>query len=74
VDERVLQALRRNRTIDVTSIGAKSGRAQRIEIWAWVAGGTGERRSIFQKLRPPQVDAWTAGSPLVQVEFTTLTP
>ena len=35
----VLEALARNRTIDITTIGAKSGRPQRIEIWAWVADG-----------------------------------
>ena len=28
-----------------------------------------ERRSIIERLRPEQVDAWTAGAPLVEVEF-----
>jgi deazaflavin-dependent oxidoreductase (nitroreductase family) len=109
----ILDALARDRTIDVTTTGARSGRAQRIEIWAWVAYGvvylTGtpgrrdwyanlkanpqftihlkrgvqadlpararpiedpaERRAVFQKLRPEQVDAWTADAPLVEVEF-----
>src|SRR5919204_5206004 len=26
----------------------------------------GERRAIFERLRPQQADAWTAGSPLVE--------
>jgi hypothetical protein len=109
----ILEALARDRTIDITTSGAKSGRPQRIEIWAWVADGivylTGtpgrrdwyanlrtnpeftfhlkrgvqadlparahpiedpsERRPIFERLRPEQVDAWTAGAPLVEVEF-----
>jgi deazaflavin-dependent oxidoreductase (nitroreductase family) len=109
----ILAALARDRTIDITTTGAKSGRPQRIEIWAWVADGvvylTGtpgrrgwyanlkantcftvhlkrgaqadlpararpiedpaERRPIFERLRPEQVDAWTAGAPLVEVEF-----
>jgi deazaflavin-dependent oxidoreductase (nitroreductase family) len=109
----ILAALARNRTIDVTTTGAKSSRPQRIELWAWLADGvvylTGtpgrrdwyanlkanpdftfhlkrgvqadlpararpieeptERRAIFERLRPEQVDAWTAGAPLVEVEF-----
>ncbi len=114
----ILAALARNRTIDVTTTGARSGRPRRIELWAWVADGvvylTGtpgrrdwyanlkadpaltfhlkhgakvdlpararpiedaaERRAIFERLRPEQIEAWTAGAPLVEVEFTTLTP
>ena len=114
MDERVLDALARDRTIDITTTGAKSGRPQRIEIWTWVADGTvyltgspgrrdwyanlkanpqftihlkrgvladlpararpiedpAERRPIFERLRPEQVDAWTAGAPLVEVEFS----
>lgn len=110
----ILDALSRDRTIDVTTIGRTSGRPQRIELWAWVADGvvylTGtpgrrdwcanlkanldftfhlkrgaqadlpararpiedptERRAIFERLRPEQVDAWTAGAPLVEVEFS----
>ena len=110
---RILEALARDRTIDITTTGAKSGRPQRIEIWAWVADGavylTGtpgrrdwyanllanrdftfhlkhgvpadlaararpiddpdERRAVFEQVRPGQVEAWTAGSPLVEVEF-----
>jgi deazaflavin-dependent oxidoreductase (nitroreductase family) len=110
----VVEALRRNRTIDITTIGAKSGRPRRIETWAWVDGDTVyltgspgrrdwyanlranpdftlhlkpgletdvpararpivdpvDRRRIFERLRPAQADAWTAGSPLVEVEFS----
>jgi deazaflavin-dependent oxidoreductase (nitroreductase family) len=113
VNDWVLDALARDRTIDITTTGAKSGRPQRIEIWAWVADGTvyltgtpgrrdwyanlrahpeftlhvkrgvqadlsaharliedpAERRPIFEQLRPQQVDSWTAGAPLVEVEF-----
>jgi deazaflavin-dependent oxidoreductase (nitroreductase family) len=113
VNDWVVDALARDRTIDITTRGAKSGRPQRIEIWAWVADGTvyltgtpgrrdwyanlkanpeftlhvkrgvqadlpaharpieetAERRAIFEKLRPEQVDSWTAGAPLVEVEF-----
>jgi len=36
----VIEAVARDRTIDVTTTGAKSGRPRRIEIWAWVDGGT----------------------------------
>jgi hypothetical protein len=28
-----------------------------------------ERRAIFERLRPAQADAWTAGSPLVEVDL-----
>jgi deazaflavin-dependent oxidoreductase (nitroreductase family) len=113
VNDWVLDALARDRTIDITTTGVKSGRPQRIEIWAWVADGTvyltgtpgrrdwyanlkanpeftfhlkrgvqadlpararpieerAERRAIFEKLRPEAVDPWTAGAPLVEVEF-----
>ena len=109
----ILDALARDRTIDVTTTGARSGRPQRIELWAWVTDGTvyltgtpgrrdwyanlradpeitfhlkrgaqadlpararpivdeAERRAIFEHLRPGRAEAWTAGSPLVEVEF-----
>jgi deazaflavin-dependent oxidoreductase (nitroreductase family) len=112
--EDVLAAVRRNRTIDITTSGAKTGLPRRIEIWAWpdgdrlyLTGSPGrrgwyanlranpaftlhlkrgiqadvpargrpieepeERRPIFERLRPAQVDAWTAGAPLVEVEFS----
>lgn len=110
----VVEALRRNRTIDITTTGAKTGRPRRIETWAWVDGDTvyltgspgrrdwyanlvanpdftlhlkrgiepdvpvrarpivdpADRRTIFDRLRPAQADAWTAGSPLVEVGFS----
>jgi deazaflavin-dependent oxidoreductase (nitroreductase family) len=110
----VLGALRRNRTMDITTTGAKTGRSRRIEIWAWPDGdrlyltgtpgprdwyanlranpeftlhlkrgiqadipakarpveGREERRAILERLRPAQVDAWTAGAPLVEVEIS----
>ncbi|MGE5274257.1 MAG: nitroreductase/quinone reductase family protein [Verrucomicrobiota bacterium] len=110
----IREALRRNRTIDITTTGARSGRSRRIEIWAWLDGETvyltgtpgrrdwyanlranpgftlhlkhgaeievpararpiedpKERRAVFERLRPAQVDAWTAGAPLVEVDFS----
>jgi deazaflavin-dependent oxidoreductase (nitroreductase family) len=113
MDERILEALAHDRTVDITTTGAKSGEPRRIEIWTWSADGavylTGtpgrrnwyanlkanpelvvhvkrgqqldvpararliedpaERRAVFERLRPGQVDAWTAGSPLVQLEL-----
>lgn len=110
----ILASLRRDRTMDITTTGAKTGKPRRIEIWAWPDGdrvyltGTpgrrdwyanlranpdftlhlerdvqadigvrarpiedpAERRAVFERLRPSQVDEWTAGSPLVEVEFS----
>jgi len=110
----IVEALRRNRTIDITTTGAKTGRLRRIETWAWVDGDTvyltgspgrrdwyanllaspnltlhlkrdvvadvpararpivdpAERRPIFERLRPGQLDSWMNGSPLVEVEFS----
>ena len=110
----IVEALARDRTIDITTTGARSGLPRRIETWAWPDGdrlyltGTpgrrdwyanlranpdftvhlkhgvqadlpararpieepGERRAIFARLRPAQVDAWTAGAPLIEVEFS----
>jgi deazaflavin-dependent oxidoreductase (nitroreductase family) len=109
----VVEALRRNRTIEITTTGAKTGRPRRIETWAWVDGDTvyltgtpgrrdwyanllatpdltlhlkrdvvadvpararpivdpAERRPIFERLRPAQVEAWTGASPLVELEL-----
>ena len=109
----ILEALARERTIDITTTGRRSGRPRRIETWAWLLDGsvylTGTpgrrdwyanlrakpdftvhlkhgtradlpararpiedeagRRAVFERLRPGQADAWTAASPLVQVEF-----
>jgi len=36
----VLAALRRDRTIDITTTGAKTRRPRRIETWAWPLDGT----------------------------------
>jgi deazaflavin-dependent oxidoreductase (nitroreductase family) len=110
----ILEALRRHRTMDITTMGAKTGKPRRIEIWGWPDGDrlyltgspgrrdwyanlranpdftlhlkrgveadvpararpiedTAQRRAIFERLRPTQVDAWTAGAPLVEVEFS----
>jgi len=110
----VIDALRRDRTIDITTTGAKSRRQRRIETWAWADGDTvyltgspgrrdwyanlvanpdftlhlkrgtqadvpararpivdrAERQPIFERLRPAQSDAWTEGSPLVEVGFS----
>jgi deazaflavin-dependent oxidoreductase (nitroreductase family) len=38
-DERIAQALARDRTIDITTTGRKSGQPRRIEIWFYRAGG-----------------------------------
>jgi deazaflavin-dependent oxidoreductase (nitroreductase family) len=110
----ILDSLRRHRTIDITTTGAKTGKPRRIEIWGWPDGDTlyltgspgrrdwyanllvnpdftihlkrglqadipararpitdrDRRRAVFEQLRPAQADAWTAGSPLVEVEFS----
>jgi deazaflavin-dependent oxidoreductase (nitroreductase family) len=39
MDERITQALAHDRTIDITTIGRKSGQPRRIEIWFYRAGG-----------------------------------
>jgi hypothetical protein len=39
MDERILEALARDRTVDITTTGRTSGRPQRIEIWTWLADG-----------------------------------
>jgi deazaflavin-dependent oxidoreductase (nitroreductase family) len=55
--EDVLAALRRNRTMDITTIGAKTGLPRRIEIWAWPDGdrlyltGSPGRRDWYANLR-----------------------
>jgi len=33
MDEKVKQALERDRTVDITTIGRRSGKPRRIEIW-----------------------------------------
>jgi len=39
LDERIQNALERDRTIDITTVGRKSGRPRRIEIWFYRANG-----------------------------------
>lgn len=39
MDEQISRALERDRTIDITTIGRKSGRPRRIEIWFYRADG-----------------------------------
>jgi deazaflavin-dependent oxidoreductase (nitroreductase family) len=39
LNERIAQALARDRTIDITTTGRRSGQPRRIEIWFYRAGG-----------------------------------
>jgi deazaflavin-dependent oxidoreductase (nitroreductase family) len=39
MDENIERALERDRTIDITTVGRKSGRPRRIEIWFHQVGG-----------------------------------
>lgn len=54
MDERLRQALTRDRTIDITTIGRRSGRRRRIEIWFYNVDGT-----IYLSGRPGRRD-WYA--------------
>ena len=112
----VVAELTRNRTVDITTKGARSGEPRRIETWAWPLDGvvylTGspgrrdwyanlkadpgftlhlkrgveadltararpvedpaERRDLFTRLLAGSgydLEAWIAGSPLVEVEL-----
>jgi deazaflavin-dependent oxidoreductase (nitroreductase family) len=53
----VLAAVRENRTIDITTTGARSGEPRRIEIWAWPLGdvlyltGSPGRRDWYANLK-----------------------
>jgi deazaflavin-dependent oxidoreductase (nitroreductase family) len=56
IDERIAKALAHDRTIDITTIGRKSGQPRRIEIWfyradgrIYLSGGPG-RRSWYANL------------------------
>jgi deazaflavin-dependent oxidoreductase (nitroreductase family) len=119
MDEQTRKALENDRTIDITTIGRKSGKPSRVEIWfhnlddtIYITGTPGkrdwyanmvahpeftfhlkqsaqadlparatpitdpeQRRAIFTRIltsinRPlDQLDAWVAGSPLVEVTF-----
>jgi deazaflavin-dependent oxidoreductase (nitroreductase family) len=123
VDDHVLDALRRDRTIDITTIGRRSGVPRRIETWVYRVGDrfylTGSpgrrdwyanllanptftfhlkqsvvahiparatpitdpvaRRAIFADIlrdlgQLGSLEAWLAGSPLVEVTFEAATP
>jgi deazaflavin-dependent oxidoreductase (nitroreductase family) len=56
VNEKIAHALKRDRTIDITTIGRKSGKPRRIEIWFYRAGdkvylcGLPGRRSWYANL------------------------
>jgi deazaflavin-dependent oxidoreductase (nitroreductase family) len=63
IDERIEQALMRDRTIDITTIGRKSGQPRRIEIWSYPAGGR-----VYLSGRPGR-RAWYANL-LDNPEFT----
>lgn len=118
MNERVREALTRDRTIDITTIGRNSGLPRRIETWfyrvddqIYLTGSPGrrdwyanlranpgftfhlkqsvaadlparatpitdpdERRAIFQRILSDlggseELEAWSAGSPLMVVEF-----
>ena len=62
-DERIQRALERDRTIDITTIGRKSGQPRRIEIWFYRAGGR------FYLSGRPGRRAWAANL-LANPEFT----
>jgi deazaflavin-dependent oxidoreductase (nitroreductase family) len=53
----VPDALRRNRTVDITTTGAKSGTPRRIETWTWIADdrvfltGSPGRRDWYANLK-----------------------
>jgi deazaflavin-dependent oxidoreductase (nitroreductase family) len=56
IDERIARALAHDRTIDITTVGRKSGQPRRIEIWfyradgrIYLSGGPG-RRSWYANL------------------------
>lgn len=63
IDEQIAQALSRDRTIDITTIGRKSGIPRRIEIWFYRADGR-----IFLSGSPGR-RAWYANL-LANPEFT----
>jgi hypothetical protein len=60
MDERVQQALARDRTIDITTRGRKSGQLRRTEIWfhqidgqVYITGTPGRRDWYADLLAPP---------------------
>ncbi len=63
MDEQTRQALRRDRTIDITTTGARSGRPRRIETWRYRVGDR-----IYLSGRPGRRD-WYANL-VAHPEFT----
>ena len=68
-DERIAQALKRDRTIDITTIGRKSGQPRRIEIWfyragerIYLSGGPGRRSWYANLLANPEFTFHLKGS------------
>ena len=57
MDDRLAEVLGRDRTVDITTTGARSGQPQRIEIWTWIAGdrvfltGSPGRRDWYANLK-----------------------
>lgn len=69
IDERIAQALKRDRTIDITTIGRKSGQLRRIEIWfyragerIYLSGGPGRRSWYANLLANPEFTFHLKGS------------
>lgn len=69
LDERIAQALKRDRTIDITTIGRKSGQPRRIEIWfyragerIYLSGGPGRRSWYANLLANPEFTFHLKGS------------
>jgi deazaflavin-dependent oxidoreductase (nitroreductase family) len=68
-DERIAHALRSDRTIDITTIGRKSGEPRRIEIWfyraddgIYLSGGPGRRGWYANLLANPDFTFHLKGS------------
>ena len=66
MDDAVRQALERDRTIDITTTGKQTGQPRRKEIWFHNVDG---RLFITGTPGARDLEAWVAGSPLVEVEL-----
>lgn len=69
MDERIEKALRNDRTIDITTIGRKSGKARRIEIWfhnvddaIYISGSPGRRDWYANLMANPEFTFHLKGS------------
>ncbi len=69
MNEQIKQALRQDKTIDITTIGRKSGLARRIEIWfhnlegvIYITGRPGKRSWYANMLANPQFTFHLKGS------------